>query len=151
MTTLRRPAVSTRWSTRLSRWRAVACQDEGNGPISTAIVFPVMLGLVFVGVQLAMDYWVHAVAISAAREGAHAGAAYGKTPGDGVAAAWDKLHQLAGNGATHLAVDPQGSTDTRVQINISGNAASLWPFGPGPKFHVTITVPVERYVAGGAP
>ncbi|MEY9935302.1 Flp pilus assembly protein TadG [Catenulispora sp. GP43] len=149
--TMRRSFLSDRWSTRLSRWRAVACQDEGSGPISTAIVFPVMLGLVFVGVQLAMDYWVHAVAVSAAREGAHAGAAYGKTPEDGVAVARTKLQQLAGNGVTDMAVDPQGSNATQVQINISGNAASLWPFGPGPKFQVTVTVPVERFVAGGAP
>lgn len=148
---MRRPVLSAGWSTRLSRWRVAACQDEGSGPISTAIVFPVMLGLVFVGVQLAMDYWVHAVAMSAAREGAHAGAAYGKTAEDGAAVTRAKLQLLAGNGATHIAVDPQGSTATQVQINVSGNAASLWPFGPGPKFHVTIVVPVERYIAGGAP
>lgn len=149
--TIRRPLLSARWSARLSRWRAAACGDEGSGPISTAIVFPVMLGLVFVGVQLAMDYWVHAVAISAAREGAHAGAAYGRTPQDGADAARVKLNQLVDNGVTNLAVDSRGSTDTQVQINVSGNAASLWPFGPGPAFHVTVTVPVERFVAGGNP
>ena len=148
---MRRPVLSARWSTRLSRWHAAACRDEGSGPISTAIVFPVMLGLVFVGVQLAMDYWVHSVAITAAREGAHAGGAYGKTPEDGAAVARAKLQQLAGSGVTDLAVDAQGSTDTQVQINVSGNAASLWPFGPGPKFQVTIIVPVERFVAGGTP
>lgn len=147
----RRGVLSDRWSTRFLRWRAAACRDEGSGPISTAIVFPVMLGLVFVGVQLAIDYWVHAVAISAAREGAHAGAAYGKTPEDGAAVAQAKLQQLAGDGVTNLAVDPQGSTATQVQITVSGNAAGLWPFGPGPAFRVTITVPVERYVSGGTP
>ncbi|NUP50633.1 MAG: pilus assembly protein [Catenulispora sp.] len=147
---IRRPAPSTRWSVLLTRWRAAARRDEGSGPLSTAIVFPVMLTLVFIGVQLAIDYWVHAVALTAARNGAHAGAAYGKTPADGVTQTQAELAKMAGNSITNLAVTQDGSTATEVHITVTGNAVALWPFGDGPVFHVTVIVPVERFVAGGA-
>lgn len=113
-----------------------------------AIVFPVMLALLFVVVQLAIDYWVHSVALSAARQGAHAGAAYGKTSDDAVAATRAELAKLGGDSITNLKVTPTGSDKTQVEINVSGNAVALWPFGPGPAFHVTVIVPVERLTDG---
>jgi Flp pilus assembly protein TadG len=113
-----------------------------------AIVFPIMLGLVFVVVQLAIDYWVHSVALSAARQGAHAGAAYGKTPADGMAVTLSELADLGGDSITNLHVTPDGSDQTQVEITVTGNAIALWPFGPGPAFHVTVIVPVERLTDG---
>lgn len=148
---IRRTVPSPVWSTRLRRWRSAACRDEGSGPLSTAIVFPVMLTLVFVGVQLAIDYWIHSVALTAARTGAHAGAAFGKTAADGVAEARTEMAKLAGDSVTNLAVTADGSTATEVHLTVSGNAVGLWPFGDGPVFHVTVVVPVERFVGPGAP
>lgn len=149
-TMIRRPVPSARCSALLARGRAAARRDEGSGPLSMAIVFPVMLALVFVGVQLAVDYWVHSVALTAARTGAHAGAAFGKTAADGVAQTRAEMVRMAGDSVTNLAVTPDGSTPTEVHITVSGNAVGLWPFGDGPVFRVTVVVPVERFVAGGA-
>ena len=66
------------------RWAAAARSDRGSMAVEVVVLFPLLFGLMFLGVQGALIYQGRAVALAAAQEGARTAAAYGASIGDGL-------------------------------------------------------------------
>jgi hypothetical protein len=119
--------------------------DTGNAAIQAAIIYPLVLAFVIVGVQAALWGYARSIAQTAAREGVSAGRMYGAGPADGVAQARSALNRLAGNNFTHHSVSAAGSTPERIRIRVEGTALSLIPGVPNWRVSVDASGAVERW------
>lgn len=116
-----------------------------RGQASEAVlIFPLILGVIFVIIQVGI--WAHArnIAVYSAREGATAAAAYqsGQSPEAATQAA------LAGNSDGVLRSYSVTSTrsDASITVTVRGQSLSLIPAVQLPAIEQSVTVPVETYV-----
>jgi Flp pilus assembly protein TadG len=119
--------------------------DGGNAAIQAAIIYPLVLAVVIVGVQAALWGYARNVAQTAAREGVATGRMHGAGPEAGAMQAQSALDRLAGSNFTGHHVSTVGSTPERVRIRVTGTALSLIPGIPNWPVSVDASGAVERW------
>lgn len=125
---------------RVRRTRLVRHDERGlNNSVSIVLLLPLVLSLLFLGMQWAMVAWANASAHAAAQEGARAAAAFGATASAGESTAARAINDAALIGASVEA--SRGATTATVSVR--GQAVRLVPGFPV-EVDVTSTVPVER-------
>ena len=103
------------------KWR----NDRGIGTLQVLIMFPIVVIVINMAMQLAYDYYAKEVAMAAAEQGVQAARVTGN-PADGVAAAKEYLHEHAGALLTNdTNIDTTGSTATQIRITVTGNPPML--------------------------
>lgn len=122
----------------MRRWR-----DERGAVATTELVilFPVVLGLVWLALSAALFFYSRSVATAAAQAGAMAGAAERAGVADCEAAA-AQMASAAGDALQNVTIRCS-RTATRVQVTVTGRSLSLVP-GWSPQLSQTVAVPVER-------
>jgi Flp pilus assembly protein TadG len=122
--------------------------ERGSAAVQSAILFPIVLLLVFGIIQGAL--WFHArnMALGAAQEGARASSAEGGTGGE------QRAHEFVGSltGGTlirDLRVSETATSET-VTITVIGNAPSLVPGLSGLTVRQSATAPMERFTEVGS-
>ena len=123
------------------RWAAAARSDRGSMAVEVVVLFPLLFGLMFLGVQGALIYQGRAVALAAAQEGARTAAAYGASIGDGLRQA----RAFADTSSANLRdIDVSGRrTSTQVTVEVHTSVQSVVP-GWHPRLTQSATLPVER-------
>ena len=126
-----------------SRWSRFGRDERGSGTLELAIVFPVVLMLIFVIVQTALFYHARNVALAAAQEGVRAATAFQGQGRAGVNEA-DRFLATSGRGALVNASVSQGRVNRQVTVTVSGTAPAVVP---GFRLDVkqTATGPQERF------
>lgn len=139
----------SRWATlrrRAARGRMSA--ERGSAAVQTAMLFPVVLLLVFGLIQGAL--WFHArnIALGAAQEGARAASAEGGAGGE------QRAREFVGNltGGTLIRdLDVREVTTAEmVTITVVGNAPSLVPGVTGLTVRQSAAAPIERFTEVGS-
>lgn len=135
-----------------SRWRdRVAADDRGSSAVEFAILFPIIVVLLFGGVQLAMWYFAREVAQAAAGSAARAASVVAASSGDGKAAADTYLAKLGTGTITSYSVDEIDSATT-VTIHIHVTVPNVVPLpGFAPAADVTLTRAKERFTTPNSP
>lgn len=116
-----------------------------RGQTSEAVlIFPVIIGLVFVVIQVGI--WAHArsIALHSAREGATAAATY-QSDQSAEAVTQDALADSGDGVLTSTTVTSTRTTDS-VTVTVSGHALSLVPLLELPTIEQSVTVPTEHYI-----
>lgn len=122
--------------------------ERGSAAVQTAMLFPVVLLLVFGLIQGAL--WFHArnIALGAAQEGARAASAEGGAGGE------QRAREFVGNltGGTLIRdLDVREATTAEmVTITVVGNAPSLVPGVTGLTVRQSATAPIERFTEVGS-
>lgn len=131
----------TSWRTRLA---AVARDDSGMTTLEVAVLFPIVLILIFGIAQTALWYMARSAALAAAQEGVTAGRAYNAKPGDGTAAAHNFLNAQVGDILGGVQVGIPRSPAGTLRITVSGTSLSLIP---GWKINVSQSAqgPLEKW------
>jgi Flp pilus assembly protein TadG len=115
-----------------------------------AIEFVIVVSMLLVSFLVMLQYAVKAhashVAQAAAEQGAEAAAAYHGTAAAGETTARAYVAKLGG-GLTHVSVTAI-RTGATSRVTITGDAQQVFPFVPV-HVHVSVTLPAERFVAGG--
>jgi len=144
-----RPAALTRPGAAPRSWRARWCgADRGSSSVEFAILFPIIVVLLFGGPQLAMWYFAREAAESAAASAASAGSA---PAGAGRTAVDAYLAGLGSGTITGYAVT-ETDTGTTVTIHIHAEVPNAIPL-PGfrPTVDVTLSRAKERFTTPGSP
>jgi hypothetical protein len=132
------------WSQRLARRARAVRGDRGSSDtLQLAILAPVLLLLLFIGVQAMVYFHADNVAQAAARHGVEVGRSYDAQPGDGTQAAREFLLGVGGDDVLDPSVSAAGSTGQRVQITVTGRVPSLIP-GLDWEIQAVAQGPVER-------
>ena len=135
----------------IPRWRRVALDDRGSSAVETAILFPIIVTLLFAGPQMAMWYFARESAQAAAVAAARAASLAGTTTGNGKAAASSYLDRVGKDTITSYTVD-ETDTATTVTIHIHLNVVRVVPLpGFDPSADVTITRGKERFTTPDSP
>lgn len=124
-------------------------RDRGSAPIQVAIIFPVVILLIFGIVQGFAIAWAHNAIATAAREGVSAGRMYGAGPGDGAAKARRAAADLGGNLLTGVHVSTAGTTRDRMSIRVEGRAVSLVPGLQSISVSSSTSSPIEQWTTEG--
>lgn len=116
-----------------------------RGQTSEAVlIFPLVLGLVFVIIQVGIWAYARNLAVHSAGEGATAAAAHQSTrPADAATRA--SLEESADGVLREYSVSSSRSGDA-VTVTVRGSALSLVPLVELPPIEQSISVPVEQYV-----
>lgn len=133
--------------TRLS-WHARK-DERGAMTLEVAILFPVVLLIIFGGIQAALYFHARGVALSAAQQGVRVAKAENGTAGAGSATARTFVNQAGGSDVlTGLDVGSSRNAD-RASVTVSGRPLSVLPGVPN--FRVTQSAhgPVEQFTAPG--
>jgi Flp pilus assembly protein TadG len=117
-------------------------RDAGSVTLETAVIFPVVLLLIWGLLQLGL--WLHGrnVCQGAAEEAVRAGAPYGAAEADALDAGYTFAGQ-AGRGLlhdTHVAVV---RTDDQIRATVEADVLTVAPFFPS-HIRQTAVLPVER-------
>ena len=130
---------------RATRTSALSRGGLERGHASEAVlIFPLILGVIFVIIQVGI--WAHArnIAVYSAREGATSAAAYqsGQSPEATTQAA------LAGNadGVLRSYSVTSSHGEDSITVTVRGQSLSLIPMVQLPAIEQSVTVPVETYV-----
>jgi Flp pilus assembly protein TadG len=117
--------------------------DGGSATVELVVLFPALLGLIFIVVQAGLHYYARSVALAAAQEGARAAAVQGGSAGTGQAAA---QAFVARAGAELLGGSSTTATRsaTEVTVTVTGRSMSLVPGYPGFPIRQQASAPVER-------
>lgn len=130
--------------------RARAARDDrGSSTVEFAILFGVIVMLLFGGTQAALWYFGREAAQAAAEAGARAGSELGARPGSGVDAAQTYLAQVA-NGTLSGQVVNERDSATTVAVHIHASVLTVIPLpGFNPVVDVTVTRPREAFTTRG--
>lgn len=135
----------------LLRQRSRLCcadQERGSLAVGVAILFPLAVGLVFMGVQVAFHIHANTVASVAAEQGARTAAGVNGSVESGTAEAREYIAE--GGGPTILSgVEVSGQrAETIATVTVTGNSLSVIP-GWTWSVEQTANVPVERTTRAG--
>jgi pilus assembly protein CpaE len=119
--------------------------DRGSSSVEFAILFPIIVILLFAGPQLALWYFAREAADAAAHAGARAASVSGAAGGAGQEAADQYLARLGTGAITRYSVAEQ-DTATAVTVHITAEVPNVIPL-PGftPTVDVTVTRGKERF------
>lgn len=118
-----------------------AASERGAAIVEAVVIFPVMLTLIFLGIQAGLMYWGRAVAMGAAQQGARAAAAKNATSQDGFDAA-ESFASQSSAGVTDVSVQGGRGADTAT-YTVSLSTMSVIP-GWDPHLTQTASMPVEK-------
>ena len=108
-----------------------------------AILFPIVLTLIFTTVQVALYSYARSVALTAAHRGVNAQRALGHRPNAGYDAASDFLR---GFGQPYSSFNPRVSTlNGEVTVIVRGHTESVIPFFSGFDITQSASGPVEEF------
>jgi len=121
--------------------------EHGSAAVQTAILFPVVLLLIFGIIQGAL--WFHArnVALGAAQEGVRVASAEGGA--SGADRAHEFVRDLTGGTLIRDLDVSESATGEAVTITVTGKAPSLVPGVSGVTVRQSATAPVERFTEVG--
>jgi Flp pilus assembly protein TadG len=122
--------------------------ERGSAAVQSAILFPIVLLLVFGIIQGAL--WFHArnIALGAAQEGARVASAEGGAGGE--LRAHEFVRNLTG-GTLIRDLEVSGTaTGEAVTITVAGNAPGLVPGVSGLTVRQSATAPIERFTEVGS-
>ena len=109
------------------RRRRSRAGDRGGAVVELAILWPVVVLVVFGGVQITTYFTARTVALSAAQVGVATERRYDAVPGSGQ----DRAEQFlagAGDWLVGAEVDPPVRTDEEVFVTVRGEALSIVPW-----------------------
>lgn len=115
--------------------------DRGSAAVELAILFPLVVILLFAGVQGGMWYFAREAAQAAANAGARAAAVSDAPGGAGQQAAQSYLDQTAGQVGTATATETRNARQVTVTVTIT--VTQVIPL-PGAEFTATVTVTRDR-------
>ncbi|WP_433432237.1 TadE/TadG family type IV pilus assembly protein [Nonomuraea sp. CA-141351] len=101
-------------------------RERGSATLEAAVIYPVVLLLVLLAVNVALWFDARNLALSAAQEGLRVGRAYGSSLEAGKAAAARFAREAGGSFLLSPAVDVKRGGDT-VTVTVHGQAISLIP------------------------
>ena len=116
--------------------------ERGSATAELMVLMPLLLLILFGGVQGAVYYHARTLAIAAAQEGARAAAAEDATLAAGTAAAAQFLADAAGDSLTGVTITGT-RTATTASITVRGSSLSLVP-GWTPTVEQSASLPVEH-------
>ena len=122
--------------------RARRQRERGSASVEMVLLMPLLLLILFSGVQGAVYFHARTLAIAAAQEGARAAARPDATLTDGTGAAAGFLDDVAGDSLTRITITGSRSATTAT-ITVRGSSLSLIP-GWTPTVKQTVHLPVER-------
>ena len=117
--------------------------ERGSASLELAVVFPVVLLLVFTIVQAGIYFHARTLAITAAQEGLRAASTVTGAADEGQDQAASFLTRAADGWITNPTINAQ-RTPTTATVTVTGRAISLLPGVPGLPIHQEATGPVER-------
>ena len=125
--------------------------DRGSSSVEFAILFPIIVTLLFAGPQLALWYFAREAADAAAHAGARAASVTGATGGAGQEAADQYLARLGTGAITRYSVAEQ-NTATTVTVHVTAEVPNVIPL-PGftPTADVTVARGRERFTTPESP
>jgi Flp pilus assembly protein TadG len=125
--------------------------ERGSSSVEFAILFPVIVALLFAGPQLAMWYFAREAADAAAQAGARAASVLQAPGGVGQEAADEYLARLGTGAITRYSVSEQ-TTATTVSVHVSADVPNVIPLpGFSPTVEVTVVRGRERFTTPDAP
>jgi Flp pilus assembly protein TadG len=125
--------------------------ERGSSSVEFAILFPVIVALLFAGPQLALWYFAREAADAAAHAGARAASVNGAAGGAGQAAADTYLAGLGTGAITGYAVSEQ-VTATTVAVHVTAEVPNVIPLpGFSPTVDVTVVRGRERFTTPDSP
>ncbi|MDG4784949.1 TadE/TadG family type IV pilus assembly protein [Micromonospora sp. WMMD1102] len=139
-TRVRRLSRGTRWFRRLAG-------DRGSTNIEMAILFPVFVLLILLGVQVGLIFYGRTVALAAAQQGAVAEAAYGAPDGIGhtqASAYLTRMGDVLNDWEVTVAPAGEGAPEpTAVRVTVTGTTLG-WL---GMRFQISQTAysPIEQF------
>lgn len=119
-------------------------RDRGSVSLELVVVFPVILLIIFGGMQGALFYYARSVALAAAQEGSRAAGAETGSAGIGQSAASAFVQQAGGSDVLQGAQVTASRTATTATVTVTGQSLSLVPGLTGITVSQTASVPVER-------
>lgn len=125
--------------------RRVRKTDEGNAAVEAAILFPFILLLVIMIIQVAVFYHARNTAQSAANGGAVVGAARDGSAAEAEAEAWDRIDRAGGYSLLDDYAATATRTGTEVTVRVEGTAKTFVPGLPPLTVTRTVSAPVERF------
>ena len=122
--------------------RSFRADERGSASVELVVLMPLLLLILFSGVQGAVYYHARTLAMAAAQEGARAAARENATVAAGTSAATAFVTDTAGDSLT--AVTITGSrTPVTATVTVRGSSLSLVP-GWTPTVEQSASLPVER-------
>jgi Flp pilus assembly protein TadG len=123
--------------------------DRGSSSVEFAILFPIIVALLFAGPQLAMWYLAREAADAAAHAGARAASVSGAAAGQ--QAADEYLARLGTGTITRYSVVEQ-DTATTVSVRVTAEVPNVIPLpGFSPTVDVTVVRGKERFTTPDSP
>ena len=123
--------------------RRRAADERGASAIDMAIVFPIVLFLIFGIIQFGVWYHAADIARAAAQEGARTASAYQSTAAAGAASAQRVLADNATGMISHTSIIPYRDQNVAT-VTVKGQALQVIPFIPL-SITETATAPVEAF------
>jgi len=125
--------------------------DRGSSSVEFAILFPIIVALLFAGPQLALWYFAREAADAAAHAGARAASVVGAAGGAGQQAADEYLLRLGTGTITRYSVVEQ-DTATTVSVHVTAEVPNVIPLpGFSPTIDVTVVRGKERFTTPDSP
>jgi len=123
------------------RWGA---GDRGSASLELVVVFPVLLLLMFGGIQGALYYYGRSIALAAAQEGSRSAAAQNGSLGAGNAAAITFITRAGGTDVLQGSQVSSSRSATDATVTVHGSSLSILPFWGGPTITQSASAPLER-------
>ncbi|MQS16474.1 pilus assembly protein [Streptomyces kaniharaensis] len=111
-----------------------------------AIVFPLVIVLTMLVVQVGLWYYAREIALSAASSGVAAGRGHQDSPDKGAARAREVLARTAGSSLLQADASVSSTAD-RITVRVTGHAPSLLPFLSGLSIDQSASAPREHWTA----
>lgn len=135
------------------RWRlgVRGTADRGSSTVEMAILFPLIMILLFVGPQIAFWYTSKLSAEKAAAAGAREASVLTASGGEGKAAA-EQVLAMTGSSTIESYSVSESRTASTVTITVTVQVVQTIPLpGFDPTAQVTITRPIERFTSAVTP
>lgn len=122
--------------------KSFRADERGSASVELVVLMPLLLLILFSGVQGAVYYHASTLALATAQEGARAAARQNATLASGTSAATAFVTDTAGDSLSSVAITGSRTAVT-VTITVRGSSLSLVP-GWTPTVERSASLPVER-------
>ena len=133
------------------RVREMHASDDEHGisTVEAVLTIPVIVLIILGATQIALYYYSHQLARTAAQEAARTARSYLSTADAGQAEGYSYLNKVdSGGTALHHPVVTVIRGGKSVTVTVKGDIVSLVPF-VSPTVTITVTAPIETYVPAG--
>lgn len=123
--------------------------ERGSFSLELAVIFPVVLLMIFAVIQAALYFHARNVALAAAQEGVRVARAENSSAGEGSGISRNFVRDAGGNDVlTGLGISARRGT-TQAEVTVTGRSLSVIPGIPGFSVSQTAEGPVERFTDSG--